>query len=136
MNFLIDTQCWLWWFADEERLNEGARRLIGAGGNALYFSAASSWEIAIKCSIGKLKLPESPDRYVPRRLASQGMLGIAVEHVHALRVASLPDHHRDPFDRLLVAQAQTENLALLTADPLIAAYEVEAIWAGQGPSPW
>jgi PIN domain nuclease of toxin-antitoxin system len=136
VNVLIDTQCWLWWFADEERLNAGARRLIGGGENSVYLSAASSWEIAIKCSIGKLRLPESPDRYVPKRLASQGMQGMAVEHVHALRVASLPDLHRDPFDRLLVAQAQTENMALLTADPLVAAYEVEAIWAGQGPSPW
>ncbi len=136
MNFLIDTQCWLWWFAEEERLNEGARKLIGNGENIIYFSAASSWEIAIKCSIGKLKLPESPEIYVPGRLASQGMMGMPVEHVHALRVASLPNHHRDPFDRLLVAQALTESVAVLTVDPLIAAYDVEAIWAGQGPSPW
>ena len=136
MNVLLDTQCWLWWFAEEERLNTGAQQLIGNGENTVYFSAASSWEIAIKCAIGKLKLPESPDRYVPRRLASQGIVGIPIEHVHALRVASLPDHHRDPFDRLLVAQAQLEKLALLTTDPLIAAYEVETIWAGQGPSPW
>lgn len=136
MNVLIDTQCWLWWFADEDRLNEAARGIIGDGENTLYFSAASSWEIAIKCSIGKLKLPESPDRYVPSRLASQGMLGMAVEHAHALRVSSLPNHHRDPFDRLLIAQSQIESMALLTADPLIAAYEVEAIWAGQGSSPW
>ena len=136
MNVLIDTQCWLWWFAEEERLNTGAQQLIGNGENTVYFSAASSWEIAIKCAMGKLKLPESPDRYVPKRLASQGIVGIPIEHVHALRVASLPDHHRDPFDRLLVAQAQLEKLALLTTDPLIAAYEVETIWAGQGPSPW
>jgi len=136
MNVLIDTQCWLWWFAEEERLNAGAQQLIGNGENTVYFSAASSWEIAIKCAMGKLKLPESPDRYVPKRLASQGIVGIPIEHVHALRVASLPDHHRDPFDRLLVAQAQLEKLALLTTDPLIAAYEVETIWAGQGPSPW
>ncbi len=136
MNVLIDTQCWLWWFAEEERLNASAQQLISNGENTVYFSAASSWEIAIKCAIGKLKLPESPDRYVPRRLASQGMVGMSVEHVHALRVASLPDHHRDPFDRLLVAQAQLESLALLTTDPLIAAYKVETIWAGQGSSPW
>jgi PIN domain nuclease of toxin-antitoxin system len=136
MNVLIDTQCWLWWFAEEERLNESARRLIGTGEGALYFSAASSWEITIKCAIGKLKLPEAPEVYVLGRLASQGMMGMPIEHVHALRVASLPDHHRDPFDRLLVAQAQIEGLSVLTADPLIAAYDVEAIWAGQGPPRW
>jgi PIN domain nuclease of toxin-antitoxin system len=135
MNVLIDTQCWLWWFSDEGRLNAEARDLIARGDNSIYFSAASSWEIAIKCSIGKLKLPETPDRYVPGRLASQGMLGMAVEHAHALRVASLPDLHRDPFDRLLVAQSQVESMALLTADPLIVAYDVETIWAGRGPAP-
>jgi PIN domain nuclease of toxin-antitoxin system len=64
------------------------------------------------------------------------MLGMAVEHAHALRVAALPDLHRDPFDRLLVAQSQIESMALLTADPLIAAYDVEAVWAGRGSAPW
>jgi PIN domain nuclease of toxin-antitoxin system len=136
MNVLIDTQCWLWWFGEETRLNDRARDSIASLENALYFSAASSWEIAIKCAIGKLKLPESPERYVPARLESQGMVGMPVEHVHALRVASLPDHHRDPFDRLLVAQAQIEKMTLLTTDPLIAAYDVKTIWAGQGSRPW
>ena len=136
MNVLIDTQCWLWWFAEEERLNERARELIGNGENVVCFSAASSWEIAIKCSMGKLKLPEPPELYVPGRLASQGLRGLPVEHVHALRVASLPNHHRDPFDRLLVAQAQSESLAVLTVDPRIALYDVETVWAGQGSRPW
>jgi PIN domain nuclease of toxin-antitoxin system len=136
MKVLIDTQCWLWWFAEEDRLNPDARELIANSDNLVYFSAASSWEIAVKYSLGKLRLPESPERYVPSRLSSQGMMGLPVAHVHALRVASLPDHHRDPFDRLIVAQAQTESLAVLTADPSIALYDVEAIWAGRGALPW
>ncbi len=136
MKLLIDTQVWLWWFGDDERLNRTAKQWIASGDNVVYFSAASSWEIAIKSSLGKLKLPESAERYVPMRLADQGMLGLPVAHVHALRVEALPHHHRDPFDRLIVAQAQIEGLAVLTADPALAAYDIEALWGGAGASPW
>ena len=136
MKLLIDTHCWLWWFGDAAHLNRDAQQLIAEPENTVYLSSASSWEIAVKSSLGKLKLPESPERYVPARLASQGMLGLPIEHVHALRVFALPHHHRDPFDRLIVAQAQVEGLAVLTADPNIALYDVRAIWGGQGASPW
>ena len=136
MRLLVDTQCWLWWFGDDERLNRAARQWIAEADNVVYLSAASSWEIAIKSSLGKLKLPEPPERYVPQRLRSQGMLGLPIEHAHALRVASLPLHHRDPFDRLIVAQAQIEGLAVLTADPSVAAYDIEALWGGAGAAPW
>lgn len=112
------------------------RELVGDGANDVYLSAASSWEIAIKTSLGKLKLPEPPERYVPRRLAAQGMRGLPIEHVHALRVASLPPLHQDPFGRMLVAQAQVEAMSLLTVDENIAAYDVEVVWAGQGAAPW
>ncbi len=136
MKVLLDTQCWLWWFAAEHRLNDEAQRLIADAKNIVYFSSASSWEIAIKHSIGKLQLPEPPAQYVPRRLATQGMTALAIEHAHALHVASLPDHHKDPFDRLLVAQAQLERVPILTADRQIADYDVDAIWAGTATSPW
>ena len=136
MKLLLDTHCWLWWFANDPRLGQSARNLIGDGENVVYLSAASSWEIAIKTSLGKLTLPEPPERYVPSRLAAQGMQGLAIEHAHALKVASLPAHHSDPFDRLIVAQAQVEGLPVLTVDENIAAYEVDAMWAGRGDSPW
>lgn len=136
MKLLLDTHCFLWWFADDPRLGERARGLIGDGKNEIYLSAASSWEIAIKVSLGKLTLPQPPHRYVPARIASQNMQGLAIEHVHALRVASLPSHHQDPFDRLIVAQAQIEKLPVLTVDDKIAAYDVDAIWAGRGDPPW
>lgn len=136
MKLLLDTHCFLWWFADDPRLGVGARELVGDGENDVYLSAASSWEIAIKVSLGKLALPEPPDVYVPSRLAAQEIQGLPIEHVHALRVASLPAHHQDPFDRLIVAQAQIEKLPLLTADEKIAVYEVEAVWAGRGEAPW
>lgn len=130
MKILIDTQCWLWCLSDPERLNEKAKSLVRDPQNIIYFSAASSWEIAIKTSLGKLQLPEPPADYVPKKLFTEGYIGLPVEHVHALRVAELPGHHRDPFDRLLVAQCQIENLVLLTADQKITAYDVRIAWAG------
>src|SRR6185503_1297311 len=94
-----------------------------------------SWEIAIKVAIGKLTLPDKPARYVPSALAVQGMNALPVEHSHALRVADLPPLHADPFDRMLVAQAQLERMTLLTADPAILAYDVRTLWAGEGEPP-
>lgn len=135
MRVLLDTQSWLWWQGPSDRLSPGAQEVITAARDPLYLSVASSWEIAIKFSLGKLKLPRPPALYVPARLAEQGMIALAVENVHALRVAELPPLHADPFDRLLVAQAQVERMTLLTADPQIVAYDVETLWAGEGPPP-
>jgi PIN domain nuclease of toxin-antitoxin system len=135
VKLLIDTQCWLWWFLSPDRLSRGARDVIAAAREPLYLSAASSWEIAIKSALGKLELPEPPVRYVPSRLSEQGMRSLPIEHIHALRTAALPALHTDPFDRLLVAQAQVERMTLMTADPQIIAYDVETLWAGEGPPP-
>jgi PIN domain nuclease of toxin-antitoxin system len=136
VKLLIDTLCWLWWFANDPRLGARAREIIGDGENQVCFSAASSWEIAIKVSLGKLTLPEPPVQYVPSRLAAQGMQGLPIEHIHALEVASLPPHLQDPFDRLIVAQAKVEKMPILTVDGNIAAYDVETIWAGGGEARW
>jgi PIN domain nuclease of toxin-antitoxin system len=133
MKLLLDTQCWLWMQASPDRLADEAREMLADGGVELALSAASSWEIAIKYALGKLLLPEPPGRYVPRRLRDDGIEPLAVTHIHALRVAELPQLHRDPFDRLLIAQAQCERLPLLTADRLLAGYEVETIWAARTP---
>lgn len=125
MRFLVDTHCWLWLQASPERLAREVVSLLEDPDNELLLSAASSWEIAIKYAIGKLRLPEAPDRYVPRRMSASGTRGLAIEHAHSLRVAELPMHHRDPFDRLLVAQAQIEKLTLVTVDPQFDDYDVE-----------
>lgn len=138
MRLLLDTQCWLWWFLRPDRLNAHAHDLIADQRHPVYLSAASSWEIAIKFSLGKLRLPETPARYVPSRLGAAGMSALAVEHSHALAVGSLPPRHADPFDRLLVAQAALERMALITADEAIMAYdEAETIWGSndEPPSP-
>lgn len=125
MRFLVDTHCWLWLQASPERLSSEMLSLLEDPANELILSAASSWEIAIKYALGKLPLPEPPSRYVPSRMATSGSRGLPVEHAHALRVAELPAHHRDPFDRLLIAQAQIEKLVLVTVDREFEKYDVE-----------
>lgn len=127
MRLLLDTQVWLWMVATPERLAPSARALVTAADNELLFSAASAWEIAIKHALGKLTTPEPPDVFVPRLMAQLGITPLPVLHRHALHVATLPPRHRDPFDRLLVAQAQLEELPILTADPAFGLYEVDLI---------
>jgi PIN domain nuclease of toxin-antitoxin system len=127
VRILLDTQSWLWMAASPERLSADARSLVGSTENDLYLSAASAWEISIKFSIGKLRLPEPPGRYVASRLETMRVSPLAIEVGHALQVAGLPRHHRDPFDRLLIAQAQLEDLPILTSDPVFRAYDVKTI---------
>jgi PIN domain nuclease of toxin-antitoxin system len=127
MRVLLDTQVWLWMLTAPERLSTQSRSLVISADNELVLSAASAWEIAIKHGLGKLQLPELPNEYIPRLMARTGVTPLPVHHRHALRVASLPLHHRDPFDRLLVAQAQLEELPILTADRHFRLYDVEAL---------
>ena len=129
MRLLLDTHCWLWMLAAPERFSASALALLEDRRNELLLSAASSWEIAIKYALGRLPLPAPPAEYVPQRMRSSGVLALAVEHAHALRVAALPPHHADPFDRLLVAQAILEGLPILTVDRQLEAYGVELVWA-------
>jgi len=133
VKILIDTHCWLWWQAFPDRLNADSQQLIANTANTILLSAVSAWEIAIKVGLGRLVLPEPLAAYVPSRLVSQGMLALPIEHTHALHVATLPPLHRDPFDRLLVAQAQVEHLPILTADQQLLIYDVETLWAGRSP---
>jgi PIN domain nuclease of toxin-antitoxin system len=95
----------------------------------LLLSAASSWEMSIKYALGKLPLPRPPAEYVPDRMRVNGVLGIPVTHRHALHVAQLPRHHGDPFDRVLIAQAQLDDLTILTANRVFDRYEVPVQWA-------
>lgn len=134
MRYLVDTHCWLWLQASPERLAPEVVSELEDPDNELLLSAASSWEIAIKHALGKLALPEPPARYVPRRMTASGSRGLAIEHAHSLRVAELPMHHRDPFDRLLVAQAQLEKLTLLTVDRQFEKYDVELRFGGNTSS--
>ena len=126
MRLLLDTHVFVWLQIAPERLGRH-QTLVEDEGNQLLVSAATSWEIAIKYQIGKLPLPDPPDRWVPESIRAIGARPIAVEHEHALAVAGLPTLHGDPFDRLLVAQAKLLELTLLTADARLADYPVTTI---------
>lgn len=125
MRILIDTHFLLWWLADDPALGDRARELIAAPENLIFFSTASIWEIRIKQGIGKLELPDS----FADTLTGQALEPLAVTVAHAHAVRDLPLHHRDPFDRMLIAQARFERLAFLTRDHVIAQYDVTTLLA-------
>ena len=122
MRVLVDTQCFLWLQAEPERLSQRTRNLLAAPANDLLLSAASAWEIAIKYALGKVAPTAPPARYVPSAMRATRIAPLPIEHAHALRVATLPHHHRDPLDRVLVAQELVEKLTLLTADSQLHSY--------------
>jgi len=128
MRILLDTHVFLWWITDDQRLSHKARQIIGDGCNDLFLSAASGWEMAIKAGLGRLDLPAAMEEFVAEHLTVNAIRALPVQMNHVLRVSDLPHHHRDPFDRLLVAQAIAEDLPIMTADPLIARYPVTVIW--------
>jgi PIN domain nuclease of toxin-antitoxin system len=124
MNLLLDTHVFLWAVDNNPNLSPVAREAIVDGGNIVYVSAATAWEISIKRAIGKLEIPNS-DYLEELRLHRFTPLSITTEH--ALAVENLPAHHKDPFDRMLIAQAQEEKLTLVTRDPRIKIYDVRII---------
>ena len=126
MRLLLDTHVFLWLQTEPERLDDHLT-LVENPDTTLLLSAASSWEIAIKYGLGRLPLPERPERYVPTRMRAIGAEALPIEHAHALAVAALPALHRDPFDRLLVAQAAAAGATILTADPAVAQYAAETL---------
>jgi PIN domain nuclease of toxin-antitoxin system len=128
MKALLDTHVFLWWITNRDLLSQPARQIIGDGGNDLFFSAGSAWEIAIKTRLGKLRLSDDLEGFIAEQLTLNAFQPLPIHVSHALHVYSLPDHHRDPFDRILIAQAQLENLPILSADPLMGQYDVRVLW--------
>lgn len=122
---MLDTHCWLWLQVAPERFSPAMLEALSDPTNELLLSAASAWEIAIKHGLGKLALPAPPEQYVPSRMMASGTTALAIIPAHALRVAALPAHHRDPFDRLLIAQAQHEGLPFVSADVAFQAYDLD-----------
>jgi len=120
---LIDTHVFLWWLIDSDKLGDKARALISDPKNIIYLSAVSSWEVSIKKSLGKLEAPEGIDNIVEE----EGFLCLAISVFHGERAGALPSIHRDPFDRMLVAQAQAEGLDIITADEFIPQYGIKTI---------
>jgi PIN domain nuclease of toxin-antitoxin system len=126
---LLDTHVWLWIMTAPERLGS-AYEIVADPATELVLSVVSCWEIAIKSSIGRLQLPLPVPEYLSQRIRSTGVSTLPIDVRHASAVASLPLHHRDPFDRMLVSQAMVEGLPIITADAAIAAYDCEVVRLG------
>ena len=125
---MIDTHIWLWWHIDPDKLSSRSFALIESTETPIYFSVVSAWEIVIKHSIGKLKLPRPPYTYIPKRLEVSHMNVLQIQLEHSLMVQNLPDHHKDPFDRLLIAQALAENLIIISNDRQVRDYNCRVAW--------
>jgi PIN domain nuclease of toxin-antitoxin system len=128
VTLLLDTHAFIWWVENDPSLTRRARAEITDPANSCLFSVASAWEIAVKVSIGKLEAARDLARALPDLLAVNRFELLHVELVHAARVAALPFHHRDPFDRFLAAQALEEGLAIVSADAVFRRYGVERVW--------
>lgn len=128
MQLLLDTHAFLWWIDDAPALSKKARAAIGKAGNECFVSLASCWEMAIKSSLGKLTLSQPLDRFIPEQLAANGFQLLDIDFRHVSRVATMPFHHRDPFDRLLIAQASAEKLTMVSADAAFDAYDLSRLW--------
>jgi PIN domain nuclease of toxin-antitoxin system len=127
LSILIDTHVFLWAAGVGGRLSESAKTLLTESGQPVFFSAASAWEIAIKWSKGRLTLPASPGEVINNVVSSAGITQLSVTFKDACAVADMPFHHKDPCDRLLVAQARTNGLRLMTANPILERYDVDVI---------
>jgi PIN domain nuclease of toxin-antitoxin system len=123
MKLLLDTQALLWWLSDSTQLSQAARTAIGDGTNTVFVSAASAWEMEIKSALGKLRVPDN----LEETLAKERFFELPIRITHATALRRLPAIHRDPFDRLLIAQAQVESLTVVTSDPVFDRYRIPVV---------
>lgn len=127
MSILIDTHVFLWAAGIQGKLSSGARSILEDPEQPIFFSAVSAWEIAVKWSKGRLDLPSKPSEVVQHIVSTANFTQLGIGIRDACFVAELPFHHKDPFDRLLIAQARTNGLRLMTADPILERYDVDVI---------
>ncbi len=127
MKYLLDTHVLLWWLDNDPALSTKASRAISSGDNEIFISTATAWELAIKNHSGKLEIPRVLDGF-ESKLSDEGFFTLEISIKHALRAGALPNHHKDPFDRMLVAQAQAEDLSLISNDSMFDHYGVRRVW--------
>lgn len=128
MRLLLDTNAFLWFVLDSPNLGKRAREAISDAANDVEVSPATLWEIAIKIRLGKYALPEPFESFVERELSVNHFVLLPIEPKHLAVLTTLPFHHRDPFDRLLVAQAMVEEIPLISSDRALEAYAIQRIW--------
>jgi PIN domain nuclease of toxin-antitoxin system len=128
MRVLLDTHTFLWWVTNSPQLSSTVQSIVANRTNQIFFSAASGWEIAIKAQLSKLQLPNPPEQFIANQLSINSFEVLPIQLNHALQTYHLPNHHKDPFDRILVAQSQLESLPILTVDTKVSQYGVNVIW--------
>jgi len=131
VKYLLDTNVFLWSNGAPEKLNRQAITVLSSGSAEVYLSAASSWEIAIKFALRSLRLPSPPSQFIPHAMRVMALRSLDITHFHSVVAGDLPRHHRDPFDRMLIAQARSETMVLLTADTAFRKYDVETVFCGK-----
>lgn len=129
MDYLIDTHVLLWWITDDKRLSSKAKAIIGNRRSNIYWSTVSSWEISIKHALGRLEFDDPPNVLIPAELEHNQIETLPVHNEHAFLAGQLPLHHKDPFDRMLIAQAQIESLTLISDDSKFKLYNVDICWS-------
>ena len=125
---MLDTHVLFWWLKYDPHLSPAARRAISQDMSEVYVSSASVWEIAIKSSLGKIKIDRPLDQFIPEQLSANGFKPLEIGFRHIVQVNTMPFHHKDPFDRLLAAQAREEKLLIVSADPIFTQYGIKRIW--------
>lgn len=128
MKLLLDTHTFLWAILDDPLLSDAVRHEITNAAEGVFVSSATFWEIAIKYGLGKIPLPDEPDRYLPAKRIAAGFALLAIDDIEACQVHRLPPIHRDPFDRMLITQANRHGLVIATNDPIIGRYPVRTLW--------
>lgn len=128
MRILLDTHTFLWWINNDAQLSNTARQLIGEAANEILISTVTGWEIAMKAQLGKLTVAADLDPFITAQITQNYFTLLPIKWNHALHIYTLPLYHRDPFDRMLVAQSQLEQIPILTIDSLITQYDVKTIW--------
>jgi PIN domain nuclease of toxin-antitoxin system len=128
VSLLLDTHVFLWLHTDRSRIPAVVLDALADPDRPLHLSVGSAWEMGIKNGIGKLPLPDDLAVWLSSRMLASGVAPLAATLAHVLAASALPTHHRDPFDRLLVAQAQIEDLTIVTRDPQVSAYDVDILW--------
>ena len=128
MRFLLDTHALIWWWLDAPQMGKSGGDAIGSPANDIFVSAATVWEIATKWRIGKLPEIEDPESQYAPLMARNGFVSLPIDDTHTMRAGLLPGEHRDPFDRLIAAQALIEGLTVITRDPVFTAFGCDAIW--------
>jgi PIN domain nuclease of toxin-antitoxin system len=128
VKYLLDTHAFLWWIGDDPSLSDKARKIIADSSNEIYLSSVSIWEIAIKSRTGRLEFSGDLESFVDQQILKNSFQPLPITLAHAARIKKLPNHHRDPFDQMLVAQGAVEGMPLISIDKKIKSYDIEVVW--------